>query len=226
MDYQGIPICFFLNLFSCSWFSYFTGSTSLFLWLAHFCPFSLPAFPFSLSHYFLPPLFFGGVIHPLGFFFLICVVAVYSLSLVWLFFDPVDCSPPGSSVHGILQARILEWVAISFSRASSWPRDGTHISCLAGWFFTTEPPRLDKCKCPEATKLQLLFLLQSSPLLLTFLEVLLTWLYQASKFILNLLFPLIYLPPSQPPVVIESPCHDDGLCLISGCFSHQLSILH
>ena len=42
----------------------------------------------------------------------------------------VDCSPPGSSVHGILQARILEWVAISFSRESSWPRDWTCISCI------------------------------------------------------------------------------------------------
>ena len=39
--------------------------------------------------------------------------------------DPMDCSPPGSSVHGILQARILEWVAISFSRGSSQPRDKT-----------------------------------------------------------------------------------------------------
>ena len=53
--------------------------------------------------------------------------------------DPVDCSPPGSSVHGISQARILEWVAISFSRGSSWAQDGTHISCLAGRFFTTKP---------------------------------------------------------------------------------------
>jgi len=42
----------------------------------------------------------------------------------------MDCSPPGSSVHGILQARILEWVAISFSRGSSPPRDQTHISCI------------------------------------------------------------------------------------------------
>ena len=42
--------------------------------------------------------------------------------------DPVDCSPPGSSVHGILQARILEWVAISFSRGSSRPRDRTQVS--------------------------------------------------------------------------------------------------
>ena len=50
--------------------------------------------------------------------------------------DPVDCSPPGSSVHGILQAGILEWVAIPFSRGSSWPRDWTQVSCTAGGVFT------------------------------------------------------------------------------------------
>ena len=50
--------------------------------------------------------------------------------------DPVDCSPPGSSVHRILQARILEWVAIPFSRGSPWSRDWTHVSCSAGRFFT------------------------------------------------------------------------------------------
>ena len=49
--------------------------------------------------------------------------------------DPVDCSPPGSSVHGILQARILEWVAISFSRGSFWPRDQTQVSHIAGRCF-------------------------------------------------------------------------------------------
>ena len=49
--------------------------------------------------------------------------------------DPMDCSPPGSSVHGILQARILEWVAISFSRGSSQPRDWTRVSCIAGRHF-------------------------------------------------------------------------------------------
>ena len=49
-------------------------------------------------------------------------------------------SPPGSSVHGILQARILEWVAISFSRGSSQPRDQTCVSCIAGRFFTAELP--------------------------------------------------------------------------------------
>ena len=49
--------------------------------------------------------------------------------------DPVDCSLPGSSVHGSLQARILESVAISFSRASSQPRDWTWVSCIAGRCF-------------------------------------------------------------------------------------------
>ena len=50
--------------------------------------------------------------------------------------QPMDCSPPGSSVHGILQARILEWVAISFSSRSFQPRDQTKVSCIAGRFFT------------------------------------------------------------------------------------------
>ena len=50
--------------------------------------------------------------------------------------DPMDCSPPGSSVHGIFQARILEWIAISFSRGSSRPRSWTWVSYIAGRFFT------------------------------------------------------------------------------------------
>ena len=50
--------------------------------------------------------------------------------------DPVDCSLPGSSVYGIFQARILEWVAISFSRVSPWPRDQTQVSCTASRLFT------------------------------------------------------------------------------------------
>ena len=49
--------------------------------------------------------------------------------------NPVDCSPPDFSVHGILQARILEWVAVSFSRGSSQPRDRTQVSCIAGRRF-------------------------------------------------------------------------------------------
>ena len=50
--------------------------------------------------------------------------------------QPYGHSPPGSSVHRILQARILQWVVIPFSRVSSWPRDWTWVSCIAGWFFT------------------------------------------------------------------------------------------
>ena len=58
--------------------------------------------------------------------------------------NSMDCSPPGSSVHGIFQARILEWVAISFSRGSSRPRNQTQVSwkspALTGGFFTTKSP--------------------------------------------------------------------------------------
>ena len=56
--------------------------------------------------------------------------------------DLMDYSLAGSSVHGILQVRILEWVAISSSRGSSWPRNWTRVSCcscIAGGFYTTEP---------------------------------------------------------------------------------------
>ena len=49
----------------------------------------------------------------------------------------MDCSPPGFSVHGILQARILEWVAMPSSRGSSRPRNQTVVSCIAGGFFTS-----------------------------------------------------------------------------------------
>ena len=57
-----------------------------------------------------------------------------------ILWDSVDCSPPGSSVPGISQARILEWIAISWSRGSSRARDQICVFCLAGRFFITEPP--------------------------------------------------------------------------------------
>ena len=60
---------------------------------------------------------------------------IYMLNRVWLC-DPMDCSPPSSSVHEILQARILEWVAFPSYRGSSQPRDQTQVSCIAGGFFT------------------------------------------------------------------------------------------
>ena len=54
---------------------------------------------------------------------------MHMLSCVSLWPPPMDCSPPDSSVHGIFQARILEWVAMASSRGSSRPRDGTWVSC-------------------------------------------------------------------------------------------------
>ena len=57
--------------------------------------------------------------------------------------NPMDYSPPGSLIYGILLARILKWAAVSFSRGSSQPRTQTHIfcsSCIAGKFFTAELP--------------------------------------------------------------------------------------
>ena len=60
---------------------------------------------------------------------------VKSLCCVQLW-DPMDCSQPASSIHEIFQARILEWVAMSFSRVSSQPRDQTQVSHIAGSLFT------------------------------------------------------------------------------------------
>ena len=81
--------------------------------------------------------------------------------------DPTDCSPPGSSVHGILQARTLDWVAMPSSRGFSSPRDLTHVSCgscIAGGFFTTELPAICKgnehpllSKTQEATLISFYF---------------------------------------------------------------------
>ena len=66
-----------------------------------------------------------------------CVRSLQSCPTLW---DPMDCSLLASSVHGILQARILEWVAMPSSRGSSQPRDRIHVSyvsCIGSGFFTT-----------------------------------------------------------------------------------------
>ena len=81
-------------------------------------------------------------------------VKVKSLSSVQLW-DPIDCSLSGSSLHGIIQARILEWVAISFSMGSSQPRDQTQVSRISGRHLTSEPqPRYHnkKQRCYFANK--------------------------------------------------------------------------
>ena len=67
----------------------------------------------------------------------ICVCTQLLQSCLTLY-NTIDCCLPGSSLHGISQARILEWDAISSSRESSWPRDWTHISCIVGGFFIAE----------------------------------------------------------------------------------------
>ena len=70
---------------------------------------------------------------------------ILSLSHVWHFCNPLDCSPPCSSIHWISQAKILEWVAISFSSVPSQPRNQTQVPCIAGRFFinwaTREAPQ-------------------------------------------------------------------------------------
>ena len=70
------------------------------------------------------PAFSGHVV----FSFFLCILSRFSC--VQLFCDPMDCSPPGGSIHEILQAIILEWVAISSSRRSSRPKDRTHVSYI------------------------------------------------------------------------------------------------
>ena len=72
------------------------------------------------------------IILHLCFSLLCCCLAAQSCLTLW---NPMDCRPPGSSLHGILQARILEWVAISFSRESSWYRDWIHVSCMGRWII-------------------------------------------------------------------------------------------
>ena len=77
-----------------------------------------------------------GLLWPRGCCCCCCLLAKSCLTLC----DTVDCSPPGTSVHEMLQARILEWIAISCSRGSSRLGDPTHVSGLAGRFVTTELP--------------------------------------------------------------------------------------
>ena len=87
----------------------------------------------------LYPWDFPGKNTGVGCLFLLCrhAKSLQSCPTLW---DPMECSTPGSSVHEILQTRTLQWVAISFSRVSSLPKDRTcasEVSCTGGRFFTT-----------------------------------------------------------------------------------------
>ena len=82
-----------------------------------------------------------------------CACCALSRSVVSDSWDPIDCSLPGSFVQGILQARILEWVTISFSRGSFQPRDWTQVYCIAvrlltDWGYPGSPLYFVLCQCP------------------------------------------------------------------------------
>ena len=77
-----------------------------------------------------------------------CISSTVSCSVESDSLRPPGCSPPGSSVHGILQARTLEWTAIPFTRGSSRPRNQTQVSCIASRFFTACATAGDQCSPP------------------------------------------------------------------------------
>ena len=85
-------------------------------------------------------------------------VKVKATQLCLTLCNPKDCSLPGSSVHGILQIRVLEWVAVPFSRGSSQPTDWTPVSHIVGGFFTiwvTREAQNFKWKCQSLGRIQL-----------------------------------------------------------------------
>ena len=94
-----------------------------------------------------------------------CVCVLSHFSHVPTPCDPMGCNRPGTSVHGILQARVLDWIAISSSSGSSSPRVRTLVSCLAGGFFTSEPSGKST---KEDKQLQSQHRQSSWPVLLTF----------------------------------------------------------
>ena len=81
-----------------------------------------------------------------------CSVVLVGQSCLTLVIPWTVAQPPGSSVHGILQARILEWVAMPFSRGSSPPRDQTQVSCIADRFFTIWATREAHTRCKHTIK--------------------------------------------------------------------------
>ena len=123
-------------------FQYHSPPSKLSFWPALL--FIHPVLSASISQEFLNIL--NPAVSPLLIFLctyiLFCFLKMFIWFKVWAaqscppLCDPRDYSPPGSSVHGVLQARLLEWIAISFSSGSSRPSDGSQVSCIAGGFFT------------------------------------------------------------------------------------------
>ena len=96
------------------------------------------------------PLPAEGAALPEGKWWFWCV-CIKSLQLCLTLCDPMGCSLPGSSVHGILQARTLDWVGMPFSRGSAQPRDQTHILCLLHWQVGS-PEVYNPIKKPQPTR--------------------------------------------------------------------------
>ena len=96
------------------------------------CPAAYPLMRFSSHWWFLRDLIFIVVV---TIYVCVCIYLSKVAQLCPTLCDPMDCSLPGSTLHGILQARVLEWVAISFSRGSSQPRDQTQVSRIPGRCF-------------------------------------------------------------------------------------------
>ena len=115
--------------------------------------------------------------------------------------DPMDCSPPGSSVHGILQARVLDWVVMPSSRGSSWSRDGTCVFllslALAGGFFTSKP-----LGNPEASCKSDLFLVDSRTWYMTALD---SVFYEFGFFLASRVNICYFCPPVFFPYVKKTP---------------------
>ena len=135
----------------------------------------------------------------------------------------MDCSPPGSSVHGISQMRILEWVAISFSRGSFWPRNWTQVSCIAGRFFTYRAMREDAesgiamlIKCGLYSNSKLLHVLHYAQLE-NYLKVF--WKIPGYKFQINKM-----LPPSC--IFARNVYHSESHCQQASAISWPFQKLH
>ena len=122
--------------------THFSGA--LFPGARDLCPHCLPPTPSGRTERSIPSLDLPHACPPSGgfgndfpqFFMLSYEVRVLFAQLCQTLCEPTNCSLPGSPIHGILQARILEWVAISSLRRSSQPRDRTQVSCITCGFFT------------------------------------------------------------------------------------------